>query len=133
MSYFGQYPFNTNGGALLSKRNYINRKLDDIEQRLINLGWIEPEVEEEEYEQTNEYDMPIESAGALIPYRDKVNKRLDFFEEVIRTHTTPQNNYYDNQQREYVPTQPKIRYDQPTPKQEEFKESFTSRVNDLFG
>ena len=83
MSYFGQYPFNTNGGALLSKRNYINRKLDDIEQRLIDLGWIEPEVEEV-YEETNEYDMPIESAGALIPYRDKVNKRLDFFEEVIR-------------------------------------------------
>ena len=98
MSYYGQYPFNTNGGALLSKRNYINRKLDEIEQKLLQLGWIEPE--QEIYESTtDEYDIPVESAGALLPYRDKVNKRLDFFEEVIQSHTSynnPYNDYYNN-------------------------------------
>ena len=99
MSYYGQYPFNTNGGAILSKRNYINRKLDEIEQKLLELGWIEPDVGYTE-EITNEYDMPVESAGALLPYRDKVNKRLDFFEEVINSHTS-NNSSYDNQNESY--------------------------------
>lgn len=104
MSYYGQLPFNTNGGALLSKRNYINRKLDEIEQKLLQLGWIEPEQETITQESiSDEYNLPVESAGALIPYRDKVNKRLDFFEEVIQSHTSYNNsynnsydNYYDN-------------------------------------
>lgn len=114
MSYYGQLPFNTNGGALLSKRNYINRKLDEIEQKLLQLGWIEPEPEQmyETDEITNEYNLPVESAGALIPYRDKVNKRLDFFEEVIQSHTGYNNSYdnyydgsYDNSYN-YTPSQP---------------------------
>ena len=100
MSYYGQYPFNTNGGALLSKRNYINKKLDEIEQKLLQLGWIEPEQESITEESiSDEYNLPIESAGALLPYRDKVNKRLDFFEEVIRSHINSNSyndNYYDN-------------------------------------
>ena len=98
MSYYGQYPFNTNGGALLSKRNYINRKLDEIEQKLLQLGWIEPEQDATYQESiTDEYDIPVESAGALLPYRDKVNKRLDFFEEVINSHVGYNNNSYNNQ------------------------------------
>lgn len=102
MSYYGQLPFNTNGGALLSKRNYINRKLDEIEQKLLQLGWIEPEPEQmyETEEITNEYNMPVESAGALIPYRDKVNKKLDFFEEVIQSHVG-YNNYNDSYDNSY--------------------------------
>ena len=98
MSYYGQYPFNTNGGSLLSKRNYINRKLDEIEQKLLQLGWIEPEQDATYQESiTDEYDIPVESAGALLPYRDKVNKRLDFFEEVINSHVGYNNNSYNNQ------------------------------------
>jgi hypothetical protein len=82
MSYYGfRYPFNTNGGALLSKRNYINRKIDEIEKKLLDLGWIESTEE-----QLDEYDIPVESAGAILPYRDKINKKLDFFEEVISSH-----------------------------------------------
>lgn len=110
MSYYGQIPFNTNGGALLSKRNYINRKLDEIEQKLLQLGWIEPEPEQmyETEEITNEYNIPVESAGALLPYRDKVNKKLDFFEEVIQSHTG-YNNSYDN----YYTPQPKNIYNNP--------------------
>lgn len=141
MSYYGQYPFNTNGGAMLSKRNYINRKLDEIEQKLLELGWIEPEAEYTE-EITNEYDMPIESAGALLPYRDKVNKRLDFFEEVINSHIS-NNNPYDNQNENYnqsyrdMNKQYENNYYTPksnfTPEQEEVKKSFNSQVVDLFG
>jgi hypothetical protein len=123
MSYYGQLPFNTNGGALLSKRNYINRKLDEIEQKLLQLGWIEPEEEFTE-EITNEYDMPVESAGALIPYRDKVNKRLDFFEEVINSHVGQSydsndyngnydNSYYNNSNDYYTNPQPQT-YNRPT-------------------
>ena len=123
MAYYGQIPFNTNGGALLSKRNYINRKLDEIEQKLLQLGWIEPEPEQmyETEEITNEYNMPVESAGALIPYRDKVNKKLDFFEEVIQSHigynnyndsydnsydNSYNNNYNNSYNNSYTPTQP---------------------------
>lgn len=126
MSYYGQYPFNTNGGSILSKRNYINRKLDEIEQTLLQLGWIEPEQETEEI--INEYNIPVESAGALLPYRDKVNKRLDFFEEVINSHISPQNTAYTPYKNDAYPKQ---RY--YTPEQEEVKKSFNESVNDLFG
>lgn len=128
MSYYGQYPFNTNGGSLLSKRNYINRKLDEIEQTLLRLGWIEPE--QQEYESiTDEYNLPVESAGALLPYRDKVNKRLDFFEEVINSHinsVSPNN---------YIQHTPDISSKQMyyTPEQEDIKKSFNESINDLFG
>lgn len=146
MSYYGQYPFNTNGGALLSKRNYINRKLDEIEQKLLQLGWIEPEPEQmyETEEITNEYDMPVESAGALIPYRDKVNKKLDFFEEIINSHVGSYDNSYDNtysEQNDYSNdyyTNPKPQtyqkpYTNPQPQtytapQEEVKKSFEDIV-----
>jgi hypothetical protein len=103
MAYYGQIPFNTNGGALLSKRNYINRKLDEIEQKLLQLGWIEPEQEQETETFNEEYDIPVESAGALIPYRDKVNKRLDFYEEVIQSHVgyDNYNDSYDNSYNDY--------------------------------
>lgn len=124
MSYYGQYPFNTNGGALLSKRNYINRKLDEIEQTLLQLGWIEPE--QEYYESTtDEYDIPVESAGALLPYRDKVNKRLDFFEEVINSHIQPQNTYYSN-------PNTNVRSNIST-KEEEVSKNFNSAFSDIFG
>lgn len=133
MSYYGQYPFNTNGGALLSKRNYINRKLDEIEQKLLQLGWIEPEEEFTE-EITDEYNIPVESAGALIPYRDKVNKRLDFFEEIINSHigpiTQPSTDYNINRN---IPSYNNIYPTRYTPEQEEVKKSFDETVNNLFG
>ena len=144
MSYYGQYPFNTNGGSILSKRNYINRKLDEIEQKLLQLGWIAPEEDVSVQEEiTNEYDMPVESAGALLPYRDKVNKRLDFFEEVINSHMNSYNNSYNQYENSYnnpytsnnsyTPNNSYNSYNSYTPEQEEVKKSFESRVNDLFG
>lgn len=130
MSYYGQYPFNTNGGALLSKRNYINRKLDEIEQKLLQLGWIEPEQDTTYQESiTDEYDIPVESAGALLPYRDKVNKRLDFFEEVINSHVNSYDSYNNNYHNDYY-SKPQQQF---TKEQENVKESFNSRINDLFG
>lgn len=142
MSYYGQYPFNTNGGAMLSKRNYINRKLDEIEQKLLELGWIEPDVGYTE-EITNEYDMPVESAGALLPYRDKVNKRLDFFEEVINSHTSNNNPYsnqisrpnvnsYNNTYSNNYQTYPSARQEQQT-KEEEVSKSFNDAFSSIFG
>lgn len=155
MAYYGQIPFNTNGGALLSKRNYINRKLDEIEQKLLQLGWIEPEPEQmyETEEITNEYNMPVESAGALIPYRDKVNKKLDFFEEVIQSHVGYNNyndsydNSYDNSYNNYNDSyndyynnsynpQPKNTYNNyySQPKiQDEVKKSVDKTVASVFG
>lgn len=152
MSYYGQYPFNTNGGALLSKRNYINRKLDEIEQKLLSLEWIEPETDYTE-SVTDEYDLPVESAGALLPYRDKVNKKLDFFEEVINSHIGTNDNYddyYDKQMNDdynnnYTSTQPQtyvkpsnnIKNNTPTqtytkPQEEVKKEEITKNFNDAF-
>ena len=142
MSYYGQYPFNTNGGAMLSKRNYINRKLDEIEQKLLELGWIEPDVGYTE-EITNEYDMPVESAGALLPYRDKVNKRLDFFEEVINSHTSNNNPYsnqisrpnvntYNNTYSNNYPSYTPSRQEQQT-KEEEVSKNFNDAFSSIFG
>lgn len=146
MSYYGQYPFNTNGGALLSKRNYINRKLDEIEQKLLQLGWIEPEQDISVQEEiTDEYDMPVESAGALIPYRDKVNKRLDFFEEIINSHIGSESSPYSSNNYGSPYSNQNITLNEPrrndyytpknqfTPEQEEVKKSFESRITDLFG
>ena len=156
MSYYGQYPFNTNGGALLSKRNYINRKLDEIEQKLLQLGWIEPEQDYEIQESiSDEYNLPVESAGALLPYRDKVNKRLDFFEEVISSHMNSNNSYdndYDytpqpqikptnNYTRQEQPRNNYIRQEQPTNyssnnnvvKEQEVSKSFNEAFSNIFG
>lgn len=134
MSYYGQLAFNTNGGALLSKRNYINRKLDEIEQKLLELGWIEPEPEEitiNEYGDDEYNDLPTESAGALLPYRDKVNKKLDFFEEVIREHT---NDYQRiNQQTPQVKytTKPVITNEQKL--QNDTEKNFNDAFSSIFG
>ena len=152
MSYYGQYPFNTNGGALLSKRNYINRKLDEIEQKLLQLGWIEPEQDATYQESiTDEYDIPVESAGALLPYRDKVNKRLDFFEEVINSHVgyndnsyseQRQNDYYNNNYNDYYTNPQPQTYTKPytnpqpqtyTKPQEEVKKEVDKVFTSVFG
>ena len=100
----GSYPFNQNAGAILSKRNYINRKLDEIEQKLIELGWMEAPVEEGEEEYTDEF---VESAGSLIPYRNKVNERLNFYEAVIKQHLGP------TQQQTVYHVPGRTRYSQP--------------------
>lgn len=111
-------------GRLLSKRNYIDRKLKEIENELLERGWIE-EGWDAEVEETNEDDEPIESAGALIPYRNEVNKKLDFFESVVkenmRPKTTPQ---YDNKPITRTQT-----YTQP---QQELRQNLNNQVNSLF-
>ena len=96
--------------VLYYQKEIINRKLDEIEQKLLELGWIEPEPEItiNEYGDDEYNDLPTESAGALLPYRDKVNKKLDFFEEVIKEHTGPQNNYYNYEQNNQQ--KPQVKY-----------------------
>lgn len=126
-----QYPFNQNAGAILSKRNYINRKLDEIEQKLIELGWMEAPVEEEE-EYTDEF---VESAGSLIPYRNKVNERLNFYEAIIKQHLgQPQ------QEKQVYRVPGRTRYSQPeqspqpTPQQsQQVEESFKNNFASIFG
>lgn len=82
------YPFNQNAGELLGKRKYINRKLDEIKNKMIDLGWIQ-----EDY--TNEYiDEDEYSSGAILPYRQEVNDKLDFYESIINQYAYPINNDY---------------------------------------
>ena len=125
----GSYPFNQNAGAILSKRNYINRKLDEIEQKLIELGWMEAPVEEEE-EYTDEF---VESAGSLIPYRNKVNERLNFYEAVIKQHLG------QPQQERVFHVPGRTRYSQPEPPQptpqqsQQVEESFKNNFASIFG
>ena len=125
----GSYPFNQNAGAILSKRNYINRKLDEIEQKLIELGWMEAPVEEEE-EYTDEF---VESAGSLIPYRNKVNERLNFYEAIIKQHLGP------TQQQTVYHVPGRTRYSQPeqsqpTPQQsQQVEEDFKNNFASIFG
>lgn len=118
----GSYPFNQNAGSIFSHRNYINRKLDEIEQKLIELGWMgAPVVEEEGYG-----DEFVESAGSLIPYRNKVNERLNFYEAVIKQHLGPIS-------RETVQHMP-IKYVQPTTQQsQQVEESFKDNFASIFG
>jgi len=119
-------------GRLLTKRNYIDRKLKEIENELLDRGWIE-EGWDAEVEETNEDDEPIESAGALLPYRDEVNKKLDFFESVVRENsrptTTPQ---FNNTPQRTTPqfntsTPNNIKYTQ-----NELKNNLSSQFNSLF-
>ena len=121
-------------GRLLSKRNYIDRKLKEIEKELLYRGWIE-EGWDAEVEETNEDDEPIESAGALIPYRDEVNKKLDFFESIVRENlrptTTPQFNSATRTSefstRNDRPTSDNVRYTQ-----NELKNNLNNQFNNLF-
>lgn len=115
----GSYPFNQNAGAILTKRNYINRKLDEIEQKLIELGWMEPVEEEDEYE-----DEFVESAGALIPYRNKVNERLNFYEAVIKQHLEQPSKNSPPEQQEQSPQ---------TEQSKQFEESFKNNFASIFG
>ena len=151
MSYFGQSVFNQSG-ALLGKRNYINKKLEEIKQRLINLGWYEepPSETEEYYDEEYEY-MPMDSAGALLPYRDKVNKTLDWYESLVEKYANYgyDNNYYDEysyqpqsyQPQSYLPPEYTGRNERQTTnrnyfstpqKQQEFKENTKEAVASLF-
>lgn len=131
MSYFGKSVY-SQSGALLSKRNYINRKLDEIKQKLIDLGWYVEEAEYENNEGDPYDDIPSESAGALLPYRDKVNKTLDLFEQIIRENTSfventqrPMNSYKN-------PYQVKNKLSDYTPKQQEFQQSAREAISNLF-
>ena len=106
----------------MSKRNYINRKLDEIEQKLIELGWMEEPAEEEE-QYTDEF---VESAGALIPYRNEVNQRLDFYESIIKQHLEPSQ-------------QPTMKYSQtiqpqpPSQQSQQVEEAFKNNFASIFG
>ena len=119
-------------GRLLTKRNYIDRKLKEIEDELIDRGWIE-EGWDAEVEETNEEDEPIESAGALLPYRDEVNKKLDFFESVVRDNlrpvATPQfnNKPQTRTTNTQTTTQPDLTYSQ-----NELKNNLNNQMRNIF-
>lgn len=109
------YPFNQNAGELLGKRKYINRKLDEIKNKMIELGWIQ-----EDY--TNEYvDENDYSSGALLPYRQDVNDKLDYYESIINQYAYSNdysNDYIEPLQQVQPPQQPQYKpqyqqYQQP--------------------
>lgn len=111
-------------GRLLSKRNYIDRKLKEIESELIDRGWLE-EGWDAEIEETNEEDEPIESAGALLPYRDEVNKKLDFFESIVRENSRPKATPQFNNTKPTTTTT-------LTYPQQELKNNLNKQFNNLF-
>lgn len=88
---------------LLGKRKYINEKIERMIEKLDNLGYDTEEIKDVFYEreqQTNPYDLdsiadnneefnslPMDeySSGALLPYRNKINKTLKLIENLIST------------------------------------------------
>lgn len=89
---------------LLGKRKYINEKIEQIIEKLDNLGYDTEEIKdvfyEREHETTNDLDsvadnneefnsLPMDeySSGALLPYRNKINKTLKLIENLISTNT----------------------------------------------
>lgn len=92
---------------LLGKRKYINEKIEQIIEKLDNLGYDTEEIKdvfyEREHETTNDLEpeefnsLPMNeySSGALLPYRNKINKTLKLIENLISTNqdetTTPLN------------------------------------------
>ena len=90
---------------LLGKRKYINEKIERMIEKLDNLGYDTEEIKdvfyEREHETINDLEpedfnsLPMDeySSGALLPYRNKINKTLKLIENLISTNkdelTTP--------------------------------------------
>lgn len=90
---------------LLGKRKYINKKIEDMINRLDIMGYDTTEIkkvyydiedEEDENDYTGYDNEYYNSAGALLPYRSRINKTLDLIEEMIgQSYYDEQPNYYD--------------------------------------
>jgi hypothetical protein len=107
------YPFNQNAGELLGKRKYINRKLDEIKNKMIELGWIQ-----EDY--TNEYvDENDYSSGALLPYRQDVNDKLDYYESIINQYA-----YSNDYSNDYTEPLQQVQPPQQPPQQPQYKPQY---------
>ena len=89
---------------LLGKRKYINEKIERMIEKLDNLGYDTEEIKdvfyEREHETINDLDsvadnnekfnsLPMDeySSGALLPYRNKINKTLKLIENLISSNT----------------------------------------------
>lgn len=80
---------------LLGKRKYINEKIEQIIEKLDNLGYDTEEIKDVFYEREHETINNLEpeefnslneySSGALLPYRNKINKTLKLIENLIST------------------------------------------------
>ena len=82
---------------LLGKRKYINEKIEQIIEKLDNLGYDTEEIKDVFYERErkefndledeefNPLQMDEYSSGALLPYRNKINKTLKLIENLIST------------------------------------------------
>ena len=96
---------------LLGKRKYINKKIEDMINRLDIMGYDTTEIKKvyydiEDEEDENDYNEYYNSAGALLPYRSRINKTLDLIEEMIGQ------NYYD---------EPQNYYDEPQINQQDYQ------------
>lgn len=95
---------------LLGKRKYINEKIERMIEKLDNLGYDTEEIKDVFYEretnQRSDHEMindldsiadnnedfnslPMDeySSGALLPYRNKINKTLKLIENLISSNT----------------------------------------------
>lgn len=84
---------------LLGKRKYINEKITELIKKLDDLGYdtrrIKSRFYETEYkEETDEQDEE-NSAGAILPYRKKINDVLNMIDNIINNNESNNNSNYN--------------------------------------
>ena len=74
---------------LLGKRKYINEKIEQLINKLDNLGYDTEEIKDVFYERTHleEQDDSLDdlSSGSLLPYRNRINETLSLIENLIKS------------------------------------------------
>lgn len=100
---------------LLGKRKYINDKIEKLINKLDTLGYDTTQIKRRFYDiEDEEEEETYDSAGSLLPYRNKINETLKMIEELIMP-----GNYFNNIQQ---PTQ------QPQNYPIQFKNDLIERV-----
>lgn len=69
---------------LLGKRKYINDKIEKLINKLDTLGYDTTQIKRRFYDiEDEEEEETYDSAGSLLPYRNKINDTLKMIEELI--------------------------------------------------
>jgi len=110
---------------LLGKRKYINDRIEKLINKLDTLGY------DTEYIKRRFYDIQeeeIDSAGSILPYRNKINDVLRMIEELIKSNsndiTTPEQ-FRNNLIEEVKERQMNIKPQQQPFKQDQTNKSFS--------
>jgi hypothetical protein len=87
---------------LLGKRKYINDKIEKLINKLDTLGYDTTQIKRRFYDiEDEEEEETYDSAGSLLPYRNKINETLKMIEELIM----PGNYQQQQQQQQNYPIQ----------------------------